>query len=99
MSTEPSKAEADLEVLRDHRDAILRIARRRKATDIRVFGSLAQGTGQEDSDVDFLVSMDSDATLVDLIGLEQDLEALPGRDVAGGIHPTISYRLRQKTLR
>ena len=81
MSTEPFRAEDDLEFLRDHRDAILQAARRRKASDIRVFGSLAKGTAREDSDVDFLVRMDPGATLVDLIGLEQDLEALLGRDV------------------
>jgi predicted nucleotidyltransferase len=81
MSTEQPEAEADLDALRDHRDAILRVARQRKATDIRVFGSLANGTVHHESDVDFLVSMDPDATLVDLIGLEQDLEVLLGREV------------------
>lgn len=81
MSTGQPKAEADLEALRGHRDAILQIARQRKATNIRVFGSLAKGAAHGGSDVDFLVSMDSDATLVDLIGLEQDLEALLGREV------------------
>jgi hypothetical protein len=70
-----------LEVLRSHREAILRVARRRKATNVRVFGSFARGTARKDSDIDFLVSMAPDATLVDLIGLEQDLEALLGREV------------------
>lgn len=81
MSTEQREAEADLEAIRDHREAILQVARQRKAADIRVFGSLAKGASHEESDVDFLVSMNPDATLVDLIGLEQDLEALLGREV------------------
>ena len=56
-------------------------ARQRKTTGIRVFGSLARGEAHEESDVDFLVSMDPDGTLVDPIGLGQDLEELLGREV------------------
>lgn len=81
MATEQPETEASLTALRNRRDAILEAARQRKATDIRVFGSLAKGDAHEESDVDFLVSMDPDATLVDLIGLEQDLEELLGREV------------------
>lgn len=70
-----------LDALRNHRDAILQVAQGRKAMDVRVFGSFARGTVREDSDIDFLVRMAPDATLVDLIGLEQDLGALLGREV------------------
>lgn len=70
-----------IEALRSRRDAILQVAQGRKAMDVRVFGSFARGTAREDSDIDFLVSMAPDATLVDLIGLEQDLGALLGRGV------------------
>lgn len=73
--------EASLAALRRRRDAILRVARRRKAADVRVFGSLVRETGDDDSDIDFLVRMAPEATLVDLIGLEQDLEVLLGWEV------------------
>jgi predicted nucleotidyltransferase len=93
----------DLEDLRYLRDAILKLAHRRKARNIRVFGSLAKGTAGEASDIDFLVSMDLDATLVDLIGLEQDLEELLGRDVdvltEDAIHPRLREDIRSTVIR
>jgi predicted nucleotidyltransferase len=98
MSNEEPGAETDLDSLRDHRDAILQAARRRKASDIRVFGSLARGIAHEDSDVDFLVRMDPDATLVDLIGLEQDLEALLGREVDVLTEDEVRPQLQEEVL-
>jgi uncharacterized protein len=70
-----------IDELRTHRDEILRIACQRRAYHVRVIGSVARGEAGPDSDVDLLVSMAPDATLVDLIGLEQDLVALLGRHV------------------
>jgi len=72
---------ASLEDLRRRRSEILEVARRRKASNVRVFGSVARGQGGANSDVDLLVTMDSEATLVDLIGLEQDLQLLLGRRI------------------
>lgn len=103
MSIEHLEAEANLEALGDLRDAILQAAQRRKATNVRVFGSLAKGTGNEASDIDFLVTMDPDATLVDLIGLEQDLEALLEREVDvltdDAIHPRLQEEVRSTAVR
>jgi predicted nucleotidyltransferase len=78
------------------------MAHLRKATNIRVFGSLASGTAREDSDVDFLVSMAADATLVDLIGLQQDLETLLGCDVDvltdDALHPRLDEEVRSTAV-
>ena len=41
-----------------------------------MFGSVATDDAEGDSDVDFLVTMARAATLVDLIGLRQELESL-----------------------
>lgn len=99
----PSNQVIELERIRDLRDAILQVARRRKASNVRVFGSLAKHTATEASDIDFLVTMDPDATLVDLIGLEQDLEALLGRDVDvltdDAIHPRMRDEVRSTATR
>lgn len=88
--------------LRDHRDAIMEIANRRKASNIRVFGSVAAGAAQAASDVDFLVRMAPEATLVDLIGLEQDLENLLDVEVDvvtdGGINPRMREHLRSTAI-
>jgi predicted nucleotidyltransferase len=61
-----------LETLRTLRKEILFLAERYKAEDIRIFGSVARGEACETSDVDMLVHFRPDASLFDLIGLQQD---------------------------
>ncbi|MFA4922685.1 MAG: nucleotidyltransferase domain-containing protein [Ignavibacteriaceae bacterium] len=40
---------------------------------IKVFGSVARGDADDDSDIDFLVEMDKGRTLLDRIGFKQEL--------------------------
>lgn len=79
------------------RGEILRIASKRGAHNVRVFGSVARGDSDERSDVDFLVDMDPGRTLFDLSGLLLDLEALLGTsdDVVTerGLRPRIRERV------
>lgn len=67
--------------LRQQRRAILRTADRRRARNIRVFGSVARGDDTATSDVDLLVDLDEGVGLLDLIGLERELADLLGVDV------------------
>jgi uncharacterized protein len=67
-----------LEALRRRRTEILRVARRRRARRIAVFGSVARGEAQHGSDVDLLVDFEPGASLLDQVGLFQDLEELLG---------------------
>jgi predicted nucleotidyltransferase len=80
-----------------NRDEILRIAARHGARNVRVFGSVARGEDRTDSDVDLLVEMESNRSLLDLVGLEQDLEDLLRRDVDvvtdASIHPDLRPRI------
>ncbi len=69
------------EILQQKREEILYLAAQHGASNVRIFGSVARGEEREDSDIDFLVDMDSDRTLLDRIGLIQDLEDLLGRKV------------------
>lgn len=69
------------ELLQQKRQEILQIAAQHGASNVRIFGSVAKGEEREDSDVDFLVDMNSDRSLLDRIGLIQDLEDLLGRKV------------------
>ena len=62
----------------DRRDEILRIAAKHGATNVRVFGSVVRGQAGEGSDVDVLVRLDDDRSLLDHIALVQDLEDLLG---------------------
>ena len=66
-----------LEELRStKRDEILRIATRRGARNIRVFGSVARGESDAASDIDFLVDLEPGRSLLDLSGLQRELQAL-----------------------
>ena len=63
------------------RDEIAQVAARYGASNVRVFGSVARATARSDSDIDLLVDFEPGRTLVDQVGLWQDLEALLGRSV------------------
>ena len=67
-----------LENLRARRDEILRIAAARGAHNVRVFGSVARDEAGPTSDVDFLVDLDAERTLLDLSELILDLEEALG---------------------
>ncbi len=66
------------EILGCHRDAIRRAAARRKATSIALAGSVARGTDDGESDIDFVCEWEHDADLVDIAGLWNDLTELLG---------------------
>jgi uncharacterized protein len=83
--------------LQEKRNDILRIAAQHGARNLRVFGSAARGDDREQSDVDLLVDMDPDRSLLDVVGLGQDLEELLDRrvDVLTGasLHPALRDRI------
>ncbi len=70
-----------MSILAQHREAILRIAARHGASNIRVFGSVARGTETRDSDVDLLVDLEPGRSLLDLTRLIAELSELLGRNV------------------
>ncbi|EKD10621.1 nucleotidyltransferase family protein [Limnospira platensis] len=67
--------------LQQRREEILAVAQQHGAFNVRIFGSVARGEEQEDSDIDFLVEMNSNCSLLDRIALIQDLEDLLNRKV------------------
>ena len=69
------------DVLRSRRDEILRIARKHGVSSVRVFGSVAAGRADIDSDVDFLVDLEPGRSFFDLGGLLMDLQGLLGVEV------------------
>lgn len=81
------------EVVREHREAITRIAARHGATRVRLIGSVARGEARPDSDVDLLVTWRDGTSLLDHAALKLELEGLLGRkvDIAsdGWIKPSI----------
>lgn len=59
--------------LQANSEAIKAIAACHKGLKIAVFGSVARGEDGPDSDVDFLVTFDKEASLLDLVGLQNSL--------------------------
>jgi predicted nucleotidyltransferase len=99
VSGEPKAGRGINKLLQDKREDILRLARARKAYNVRVFGSVARGEATEDSDVDFLVRFEPDYTLWDHIGLVQDLVELLGCEVDVSTDDTLQERIRERVLR
>ncbi len=60
----------------DRREEILRIAAQYGASNIRVFGSVVRGEAGEGSDLDILVHLEDDRSLLDHIALMHELEDL-----------------------
>lgn len=86
-----------LDDIRNQREAILAIAHKHGADDIRVFGSVVRGQAREQSDVDLLVHIEEGRSLLDLIGLQLDLEELLGCKVDvvedEGVYPRLRERI------
>ena len=68
----------------ERREEILRLAARRGAHNLRVFGSVARGEANESSDLDLLVAWEPGRSLLDHAGLVQDLQQLLGIKVHVG---------------
>jgi predicted nucleotidyltransferase len=85
-------------LLRTYRKEILDFAARYGARDVRVFGSLARGEGNEASDLDLLVTLGEGRSLLDLVGLKQDLEDLVHRPVDVVTENALSPYLRERVL-
>ena len=81
------------------REEILRIAAQHGARNVRLFGSVARGEADEQSDVDFLVEMEPGRTLLDMGGLVMDLRELLGREVDVITERALKPRIRDRVLR
>lgn len=89
-----------LEKLRtEKRDEILRIAERHGARNLRVFGSVAREAATPASDVDLLVDWEPGRSLLDHVGLAQDLEELLGARVDIGTERSLHWYVRDRILR
>lgn len=82
--------------LRKRRAEILRCASEHGAHKVRVFGSAARGEAQQDSDIDLLVEMEPGRSLLDLVGLWQDLEDMLGSHVDVLSERGVSPHLRDR---
>ena len=88
------------ELVLNHRDAILALAAKHGATNVRIFGSVARGEDDESSDVDVLVKMEEGRSLLDMGELLMDLRDLLGCKVdVISEHKDMRPRFRENILR
>ena len=80
------------------RTQILELAARNGVERLRVFGSVARGTEDEQSDVDFLVELAPDRSLLDLGNFLYEVSALLGRDVDVVTEKGLRHRIRDRVL-
>jgi uncharacterized protein len=89
-------------LLDQYRAQILQLAAKHGARNVRVFGSTARGSATEGSDLDILVDLDDGRSLLDQVGLQQELEQLLGCRVdvvvEGGISPYLKERILSEAV-
>ena len=82
--------------LASKRDQILALAAARGAQRLRIFGSVARGEDHEGSDIDLLIDMPAGTSLLQIVGLQQDIEDALGMRVdlctERELHPSLRPR-------
>ncbi len=87
------------ELLHEKREDILRVASKRGAYNIRIFGSVARGEADSKSDIDLLVDLEPGRSLFDLGGLLMDLQDLLGQKVDVVTERGLRERIRERVLK
>jgi predicted nucleotidyltransferase len=89
-------------LLKAKRDEILQVCAKYGARNVRVFGSVARGEADEQSDIDLLVEFEPNRSLLDHAGLWVELQELLGVKVdvvsERGLKPRIRQRVLQEAI-
>jgi predicted nucleotidyltransferase len=87
------------QLLQSIRQEILQIAMRNGAYNVRIFGSVARGEARPDSDVDFLVNLEANRSLLDLARMLRELQSLLDCPVDVVTEAGLRPRLRSQVLK
>jgi len=85
-----------LERVKAERDRICDIAARHGAYNIRIFGSVARG--EVGNDLDLLIDLEPDRSLLDLVALKSELEALLGIPVDVAESVSLHWFIRDRVM-
>jgi hypothetical protein len=77
---------------------VIAAARRHGAHNLRVFGSIARGEEEVESDVDLLVDLEPGRTLVDLAGFRREVAEILGVEVDAATEDMLKPRARKRVL-
>ena len=86
------------ERIHQNRDAIIEVAARHGASNVRIFGSVSRGEEGPNSDVDFLVVLEPGRSLLDHAALKIELEELLGIPVDLATERGLKERYRRRIL-
>ena len=86
-------------MLEKRKDEILRISSQYGARNVRIFGSRAREDSSETSDLDLLVEMKPNSSLLDLVAIKQDLEDLLGCKVDVVTESSLSPYIKDEILK
>ncbi|GLV48963.1 nucleotidyltransferase [Thermus sp. LT1-2-5] len=86
-------------LLQEKREEIRRLCAKYGVQDVRVFGSVARWEADEESDLDLLVTLEPGRTLLDLGGLQYELESLLGCRVDVVTEGGLKARIRERVLK
>lgn len=86
------------QLLKEKREEILSLCNKYGAHNVQVFGSVARGEADAQSDVDFLVEMEPGRSLLDLGGLQYELERLLDCRVDVVTERGLKARIRDRVL-
>ncbi len=87
------------ELIKTKREDILHTATKYGAFNVRIFGSVARGEADAESDIDLLVDMEPSRSLFDLGGLLTDLEDLLGCNVDVVTEDSLRARIKERVLK
>ena len=88
-----------MEKIREITDKITPILKRYGVSKAALFGSSVKGEMTEASDIDVLVEIEKDISLLDFVGLKLELEEILGRKVDLVEYCTLKPILRERVLR
>ena len=87
------------DLLKVKREEILKIAAKHDARNIRIFGSVARGEADSESDLDILVEFLPGSTLLSQSAMIRELESLLGIKVDMVSDQGLRERIRDRVLR
>ena len=87
------------DLLKEKREAILRICANHGARNVRVFGSVARGEADAQSDIDLIVEFEPERSLLDHAALWLELQDILGCKLEVVSDRGIKPRIRERVLR
>ena len=85
--------------IEDIKKKILPILQRYGVKKIGLFGSSVRGEIREDSDIDILVEIESDISLLEFVGVKLEIEEALGKEIDLVEYNTIKPLLRERILK